>query len=136
MKKLMSIGYTSGAFNIALFVLRVGAALLVLFGHGYKKLLNFDTVAPKFMNFLGMGSSVSLGLCIFAEVFCSILVILGLFTRLACIPLVINMAIAVSLAHKYDFLQTGEKASMFFLIFLTILFVGPGRISVDGMLKK
>lgn len=132
----MSIGYTTPAFNIALFVLRVGSGLLVLFAHGYNKFVKFETVAPKFMNFLGIGRSLSLSLCIFAEVVCALFVILGLFTRLACIPLVINFAVALAFAHKYDFLHNGEKASLFFLIFLAILFVGPGRISVDGMLKK
>ncbi|RYG44186.1 MAG: DoxX family protein [Chitinophagaceae bacterium] len=136
MKRLMSIGYTTSAFNIAVFVLRVGTGLLVLLAHGYDKFVKFETLAPKFTNFLGMGRSLSLGLCVFAEVVCSLFVILGLFTRLACIPLVINFAVAVAIAHKYDFLHTGEKASLFFLIFLTILFVGPGRVSVDGMLKK
>ena len=135
MKKLMSIGYSDTAFNLALFVLRVGGGLLILVAHGYVKFEGFNRIAPKFVNFLGMGSNVSLSLSIFAELFCAIFVILGLFTRLACIPLVINMAIAVGVGHNYDVFKTAEKAALFFLIFFTILLVGPGKYSVDGMRK-
>lgn len=135
MKKLMSIGYSDSAFNIALFLLRVGGGLLMLMAHGYVKFDKFNSISPKFVNFLGMGSQVSLSLSIFAELFCAIFVILGLFTRLACIPLVINMCVAVAVGHNYEFLGAGEKASLFLLIFLTIMFVGPGKISVDGLRK-
>lgn len=135
MKKLMSISYSASAFNLALFLLRVGAGLLILISHGYVKLTKFDTMKSEFTNFLGMGSTVSLSLSIFAELFCAAFVILGLFTRLASIPLVINMAVAVIVGHNYDVLKTGEKASLFFLIFLLILLVGPGRFSVDGLRK-
>jgi putative oxidoreductase len=136
MKKLMGITYSNSAFNISLFILRVCAGLLMLISHGYVKLTTFNTLSPKFVNLFGMGSTISLGLSTFAEFFCSLFVVLGLFTRLACIPLLINMAVAITVVHKSDVLQTAEKASLFFLIFLTILILGPGKISVDGMIKK
>ncbi|MBL7700415.1 MAG: DoxX family protein [Chitinophagaceae bacterium] len=133
MKKLMSIGYSDSAFNIALFLLRVGGGLLILVAHGYVKFEKFSSISPEFANFLGMGSSVSLSLSIFAELICAALVILGLFTRLACIPLVINMSVAIAVGHQYDVFGAGEKPSLFLLIFLTILLVGPGKFSVDGL---
>lgn len=135
MKKLFSIGYTSSAFNIAMFVLRVGAGVLMIH-HGYDKLVHFQSYAPKFMNFMGLGSNVSLSLVIFAEFFCSIFLMLGLFTRLAAIPLLIDMAVAVAKAHNVEILGEGEHASLFFLIFLFIFIIGPGRISIDGMINK
>jgi putative oxidoreductase len=135
MKKLFSIGYTTSAFNIALFILRVGAGILMIH-HGYDKLVHFETYVPKFINFMGLGANVSLSLVIFAEFFCSIFLMLGLFSRLATIPLMIDMFVAVTKAHHSDILGDGEHASLFFLIFLTILIIGPGRISVDGMINK
>lgn len=135
MKKLFSIGYTSSAFNIAMFVLRVGAGVLMIH-HGYDKLVHFQSYAPKFMNFMGLGSNVSLSLVIFAEFFCSIFLMLGLFTRLAAIPLLIDMAVAVTKAHNMEILGEGEHASLFFLIFFFIFIIGPGRISIDGMINK
>lgn len=136
MKKLFTIGYSSSAFNIAMFILRVGAATLMLVGHGYGKLVGFENISGKFMNFMGLGSTFSLALVVFAEFFCAIFIILGLFTRLAAVPLVFELIVAVAKAHNMDVFDTGEKASLFLLIFTTILIVGPGRISIDGMINK
>lgn len=135
MKSLLSTGYTNPAFNIALFILRVGSAILMIH-HGYDKLVKFADYAPHFTHFLGMNGTVSLALVVFAEFFCALLLMLGLFSRFACIPLLIDTAVAVGKGHKWDILGDGEHASLFFLIFLTILFIGPGKISVDGMIKK
>ena len=135
MKKLLSIRYTTSAFNLAMLILRVGAGILMM-NHGYDKLVNFEKYSSQFMNFLGMSGTVSLALVIFAEFFCSIFLVLGLFTRLAVIPLIIDVSVAVLKAHNVDIFGEGELPSLFFLIFVTILLIGPGKISVDGMIKK
>lgn len=134
MRKLVSIKYSASAFNIALLILRVGAGVLMA-AHGYDKLVNFQAYSEKFMNFMGLGATTSLALAVFAEFFCAIFVILGLFTRLACIPLIITMLVAAN-AEKLDFFGKSEHPILFLLIFLTILFVGPGKASVDGMINK
>lgn len=135
MKKLFTIGYSASAFNIALFILRVGAGILMLH-HGYDKLVHFQDYAPKFINFLGLGGNVSLSLVIFAEFFCAIFLILGLFSRLAAIPLIIDMTVAIAKGHNMDLLGDGERPALFLLIFIAILFIGPGKVSVDGMISK
>jgi putative oxidoreductase len=136
MKKLLSTKYSASAFNTAIFILRVGAGLLMALGHGYDKLINFQSYSAKFMNFMGLGQSFSLALVVFAEFFCAIFVVLGLFTRLAVIPIMIVMLVAIFKAHNIDILGKAELPSLFFLTFLTILFVGPGRVSIDGMVNK
>jgi putative oxidoreductase len=135
MKKLVSISYSNSVFNLALLILRAGSGLLMIH-HGYDKLVHFSDYAPKFMQFMGLSGSVSLSLVIFAEFFCAIFLILGLFTRLACIPLIIDVMVAIAKGHNYDIFGKGEHAALFVLIFITILLVGPGRISVDGMINK
>lgn len=85
---------------------------------------------------MGMGSTVSLVLIIFAEVFCSIFVILGLFTRFAIIPIIIGMAVVVFVASNGDILGPGEKGMIYLAVSVAILFCGPGKISVDGMIGK
>ncbi|PWT96315.1 MAG: DoxX family protein [Bacteroidetes bacterium] len=132
MKKLLSISYSEWSFNLALFVLRVGVGILLLM-HGYNKIEHFDTMKNTFLNFLGMGSTTSLILSIFAELFCSIFIILGLFTRLAAIPIIIDLTVALWKIHHFNFFGDGEKASLYLLAFIAILLVGPGKASVDGM---
>jgi putative oxidoreductase len=135
MKKLFSIGYSSSAFNIAFFILRVGGGILMIH-HGYDKLVHFQQYSEHFINFLGVGPSFSLALVIFAEFFCSIFLIIGLFSRLVAIPLVIDTIMIVVKGHKMDVLGDGEHGALFGLIFIAILLLGPGKISIDGMINK
>lgn len=88
------------------------------------------------MNLLGLGSTASLALVVFAEFFCSILLILGLFTRLATIPLLITMGVVVYRVNKMDIFAGGELATLFFVCYLVLLLLGPGKASVDGMIGK
>ncbi|RYD69246.1 MAG: DoxX family protein, partial [Sphingobacteriales bacterium] len=104
--------------------------------HGYQKMINFAQYKGQFMNFLGLGQSVSLGLTIFAEFFCALFILIGLFTRLACIPVIVAMCVALFKAHNSDFMGEGEMATLYLAGYLSILFVGPGKISVDGMMGK
>ena len=136
MKKLFSIKYTAGAVNFAMLLLRVGLGTLMILSHGYQKITHFSATAEKIPNLLGMGTTINTTLIIFAEFFCSLFLILGLFTRLACVPLIIAMGVALYKAHHLDFLGQGSLASLFLIGFFTVLLIGPGKISVDGMIGK
>ena len=135
MKKLLSTKYSAGAFNAAMLVLRLGVGVLMM-NHGYDKLIHYGSRHNKFMDFLGIGSSISLALVIFAEFFCSLFIILGLFTRLAVIPLIIVMGVALFKAHKGQFFGDGEMAAVYLAGYITLLLLGPGRVSVDSMVGK
>ncbi len=116
-------------------VLRIFTGLL-LASHGYAKLIKFSTLKYKFMNFLHLGSTVSLALIIFAELVCGILLILGLFTRFACIPVIIGMGVVVFVASHGDIFGNGERGMIYLAAAVTIFLCGPGKISVDGMIGK
>lgn len=116
-------------------MLRLAMGMLMM-SHGYEKLVHFNEKKAVFYNFLNLGSTASLMLCIFAEFFCALFVVIGLFTRLVSIPLVIVMSVAVFSVHKMDFFDTGEKASLYLAGFLVLLLCGPGRASVDGIASK
>jgi len=135
MKKLLSTHYNAFSFNTAMLVLRMYMGMLMM-SHGYEKLVHFSEKKAVFYNFLSLGSTTSLMLCIFAEFFCALFVVIGLFTRLVAVPLVIVMSIAIFNVHKMDFFDTGEKASLYLAGFLVLLLCGPGRASVDGIASK
>ena len=135
MKKLLSINYSQGAFNIAMLLLRVSFGVMMI-PHGYDKLVKFAQMKSGFINFLGMGSTMSLALDVFAEFFCALFLVFGLFTRLVVIPLIIAMCVVVSLAHHYDIFGDAEHGAMYLVGFLVILLLGPGKISVDGIINK
>ena len=134
MKNLFSTRTSDAAFSFAMLLLRLGAGLLMLVNHGLDKLLNFSQKASRFADPFGIGSAPSLGMVVFAEFFCALFIILGLFTRLACIPLIIGMSVAFFSAHKMNYAGGpggGEVALLFLIIFLSILFLGPGKVSLD-----
>jgi|SRR6185312_2416257 putative oxidoreductase len=135
MSKFFSTKHSAGAFNLGMLILRIATGLL-LASHGYAKLIKFNTLKYRFMNFMHLGSTASLSLIIFAELICGILLILGLFTRLACIPIIIGMAVVVFIASHGQIFDTGERGMVYLAATLTILLCGPGRISVDGMMGK
>lgn len=135
MRKLFSTRYSAGTYNSALLVLRLGLGIL-LANHGYDKLIHYSEMQSQFMDFMGLGKSVSLSLTIFAELFCSILVIIGLFTRLACIPLIFLFCVIIFKVFHLDIFGKAELPTLYLAGFLAIFFAGPGRISVDSMLSK
>ena len=135
MRKLLSAKYSAGAVNAAMLLLRLGLGILMM-NHGYDKLVHFSEYQDKFMNFLGMGKTLSLALVVFAEFFCSLFLILGLFTRLAAIPLIIVTCVIIFKVNNGNVFGDGETAALYLTGYLVLLFVGPGRVSVDSMIGK
>lgn len=135
MSKFNSISYKEGGFNLAILLIRLVFGINLAINHGFVKLIHFSDKASGFYDPFHIGSKWSLVLVIFAELFCSLFVVIGLFTRLAAVPVVICMAIAVFMAHAGSPFQELESGLGFLSVFLAILIVGPGRISIDGMIK-
>ncbi len=135
MKKLLSIHYSEWAFNLTMLGLRLVSGLLMLFLHGLDKLQKFDTLQGNFYSFLGMGPKTSLVLAIFAELFCSLFIILGLFTRFATIPIIITMLVAIFGHNAGKPLLDNETGSLYITVFFALLLCGPGKISIDAMIS-
>jgi putative oxidoreductase len=136
MRKILSTAYSDGAFNFAMLVQRVATGLLLLIGHGLPKISSFHELAGTFYDPFRIGHRLSLILVILAELFCSMFIILGLFTRIAALIIVINLSVAVFVYHHGMPLKNIELGAVFLISIFTILILGPGRVSVDGMMGK
>lgn len=138
MKKIFFSNHTpKKAIDWTSMFLRLSLGLFMLLNHGWVKLSQYDQMSGKFIQFMGLGSSTSLSLAIFAEFFCSFLLILGLFTRWVTIPLMIVMLMALKVKNWQIFGDgNNELAALFFIGFLTILILGPGKYSIDAMIHK
>ena len=99
--------------------------------HGWPKLMSFGERMDGFADPIGLGSAFSLTLIVFAEVVCSALVVLGLWTRAALIPLVIGMAVIVFVVKGDAPFPEKETALVYLFAFVALLFTGSGRYSVD-----
>lgn len=136
MRRLTSTDYSVTAFNFSLLILRCAFGLLLLLNHGIPKLVKFGKLQASFFDPFGIGSKWALILVIFAEVFCSILVVIGLFTRLAVIPLIIMFCVIIFMAQKGEPLSKLDLPILFLCGFISLFLVGPGRLSVDGMIGR
>ena len=122
--------------NLCLLLVRVTAGLFMLVAHGLPKLNRLTSGEPiKFADPFGFGADVSLGMAVFAEVLCSFLVIIGLATRLASVPIIVTMVVAATVAHGGDPFSVKEKPLVFILVFLMLLVFGSGRYSIDGLIS-
>lgn len=130
MKKILFGKPGPAAVNISLLLLRVVWGATMIPAHGWPKLAGFDNKKAAFMDFMGLGSTLSLGLAVFAEFFCSLLLIAGLFTRLAVLPLIITMLVIMK-QHEWTLIGTHESVIFFFTGYMLILILGPGRYSLD-----
>ncbi len=131
--KILSTKINDTQVNVALFLLRVTAGVLMAH-HGYQKFANFSEIEPQFMEFLGLSKKISLGLVVFSELFCSVLLILGVATRFVLVPLIITMIVAVFSAHAGEIFGKGETAFLYLAIYVTLLLKGAGKYSADNFL--
>jgi putative oxidoreductase len=136
--KIASTRYSDSAISFSALVLRLSLGLLMLILHGWNKLQHFsENSHNNFFDPLHIGTMLSFLLIVFAEVFCSLFIALGLFTRLACIPLIIEMLVIIFVMnHGVITPKVSEKEVLFLTGYLALIFMGPGRVSVDRLLGK
>lgn len=104
---------------------------ILLMNHGIQKWSNFQELSAAFPDPIGLGSSFSLGLAIFAELICSMAFIIGFLYRLALIPMIITMLVAFLVIHINDVFAVKELAFIYFVIFALMFITGPGKFSID-----
>ena len=132
-RKIFTPGVDSAATSLALFVMRLWLGTTMFLNHGLNKLLHFQDIAPDFPDPLGIGRAVSLALVLFAEVFGSVLLTIGLLTRFAALTLVIDMFVAFLMVHQTTLSGkgSGELAFIYLAGFAALLIAGGGMISLD-----
>lgn len=126
----------ASADALGLLLLRLVLGGAMIYAHGWGKLTNFGTIAEGFPDPLGVGSSMSLGLAVFAEVFCAAALVVGLLTRLATIPLIVTMAVAFFVVHADDPFARKELAFVYLGGYVALLFKGAGAWSIDGLVAR
>ena len=116
--------------DLALLWLRVCAAVFLLKVHGLPKLLDFHAQLQLIEDPFHLGAVPTLCLAIFAEVLCPLLIIAGVLTRLACLPVLAVLLVALVFVHPEWTLEQGQFAWLLLILFTTILIGGPGRLAV------
>jgi putative oxidoreductase len=116
--------------SFALLILRASFGLMML-THGWPKVLSFIDNPSAFPDPIQLGPSLSHGLTAFAEFLCAILIIIGLMTRWAAVPLIIAMTVVSFVVHVKDPMAERELSMLYLSVFTVIAILGPGSYSLD-----
>jgi putative oxidoreductase len=116
--------------DLGLLLIRISAGGLMLL-HGVPKLFNFSSRWHTFSDPLGISSELSFILCVFAEFFCAVFLIAGAFTRVALVPLIVNMIVIVFVVHGSDPWGKKEVALFYLFVYSALFLTGPGKYSLD-----
>jgi len=120
----------------ALFILRVALGILIFMNHGIEKLFTFNKMLEIFPDPMGIGKFPSLIFALISDGICSVLILLGLFTRISALLLCINLLTALVLFHNFQITDVhGELVAIYLVITIIVLFYGPGKVSIDTFLK-
>jgi putative oxidoreductase len=117
------------------FLLRISVSLLML-SHGVPKALEYETLVQNFPDPLNVGTEISAMLIVFAEVGCSVLLLLGLFGRFASATLFIAMMVAAFVHHYADPLSSRELPLLYAAVYACLTFTGPGSTSIDAWFQR
>ncbi|CAI8751690.1 putative oxidoreductase [Pseudomonas marginalis] len=114
--------------DLGLLFLRGSGALFLLWVHGLPKLLNYSEQLKQIEDPFHLGAHATLLLAIFAEVLCPLLIIAGVLVRLACLPILAVLLIAMVVVHPEWTLLEGQFGWLLLIMFTTLLISGPGRL--------
>jgi putative oxidoreductase len=118
---------------LLLFRLLAGFALLLV--HGWEKIANYEEELRSIPDPFGLGAEVNLAVAIFSDVFCAVLVMAGLFTRLACLAILGTTLVGLFFVHFHDAWHDKDVPLVYSIMFGVILMLGPGKYSLDGALS-
>ena len=119
------------AEDFGLFFLRVSASFFLLWVHGLPKLLDYSAQLNVIEDPFHLGANATLMLAIFAEVLCPLLIIAGVLVRLACLPILSVLMIALLVVHPQWSLEEGQFGWLLLLLFTSIFIAGPGRLALN-----
>ena len=120
--------------NLALLALRLLFGGLLMW-HGVSKVAGLGGAAS-FPDPIGLGSTLSLYLVVFAEVACGAAVIVGAFFRLAIIPILVTMCVALFVVHRGQAFAAKELALIYLVVYALMFCTGAGELSLDNIIAK
>jgi putative oxidoreductase len=110
----------------------------LFFVTGWAKMGNLDAMAERFAGWGIPFPAFNAALSAYTELVGGALIVLGLATRLAALPLAFNMLVAIVVVNMRnvtgldEFVELSEP--LYALAFLWLVFSGPGRASLDHLM--
>lgn len=113
---------------------------VVFAGTGWGKLQHLDKITSFFADLGVPAPGFSAVLAGSAELICGVLLLIGLFTRLASLPLIVVMAVAILTAKRADIGGLsdllGFEETLYVVLLSWLAIAGPGPISLDRLVLR
>lgn len=113
--------------DFGLLFLRIAGSFMLFYVHGLPKLLHYGHELTVIEDPFGFGPALSLWAAIFAEALCPLLIAAGVFTRLACLPVIGVLLVAMLAVHPDWSIAEGQFGWLLLVIFTAIALCGPGN---------
>jgi putative oxidoreductase len=125
--------------GVALLLGRLSVGLVFL-STGWGKVHNVEKVTEFFTSLHIPAPGLNAVVVGYSELLCGAALLIGLFTRLATIPLIVSMVVAIVTAKRGDihgfFDLIAFEETTYLLVLAMIAILGPGSIAVDHLLAK
>ncbi len=123
--------------DIAKLILRVSVGVMMLF-HGVDKIIN-GIGGVKYLNAqAGLPEFFAYGVYV-GEIVMPILIILGVYARVASLVLALNMLVAIFLAYGNSLFELGKHGAptfelpfLYFIISIVIFLIGSGKYAINS----
>lgn len=122
--------------DVGKLILRLTVGALILL-HGLAKVTGGVGGIVNMLAGVGLPAALAYGVYV-GEVLAPLLVIIGFYSRIAALVIVVNMLFAIGLVHMDDLSRLGksggwalELQACFLLTALAISLIGPGRYAVN-----
>lgn len=125
---------TWNADAAALLLRLIFGGMFIYFGYG--KIEHYNEYIKGMGDPIGLGKNLSYNLVIFAEFACGILIVLGVLTRIAVIPVFITMIVAYFIVHAKDPFMVKQSAFIYLVLCLPVFILGSGKYSIDGLIQR
>jgi putative oxidoreductase len=136
LKKLSNPFPSYTIYNVTMLLFRIALALEMMIIHGFKKLGIGVSEAEIIPNPFNLPQTFNDAFIISANFFFPFLVLIGFYTRLSALPVLVVTVTGYLIVHRNEALIARDIPFMYSISFLSILLLGPGKYSIDHFIYK
>jgi putative oxidoreductase len=124
--------------SLGLLVLRILVGISLFLNHGLEKLTGFNTMVNHFPDPFHITAHASLAYALLSDAICSILVMVGLATRISSLVILWNVIVAFVVVHHATFISGthAERAWAYICVYGALALTGAGKFSVDAWINR